>query len=147
MDVVDPDGVEWAVTRRWLELSRWRRRGWRPKTDTYQGPYVVDDDLGIGAFIIVLGLVLFLLLGGIPLLVGLAAVVVALIGLVIRILFGRPWLVEARSTNGELAWRVRGTRDSRRAIRLIARALEVGDRNYSPPRSTRLPREPVIHRG
>jgi len=89
--------------------------------------------------LILLGVLLFLLLGGIPLFVGVAAVLVALVGLVTRVVFGRPWLVEARSTRGELAWRVRGTRDSKRAVRLIARAIEVGDRDYSPPRSPPVP--------
>ncbi|MCP9485444.1 MAG: hypothetical protein MSC30_06265 [Gaiellaceae bacterium MAG52_C11] len=138
MDVVDPDGVAWTVGRRWLELPRWRRRGWRPTTEGLDFPFLADD-FGAGLFLILLGVLLFLLLGGLPLLVGLAAVLVALAGLVTRVVFGRPWLVEARSTRGGLAWRVRGTRDSKRAVRLIARAMEVGDRDYSPPRSTRVP--------
>ncbi len=137
MDVVDSDGVAWIVGRRWLELPRWRRRGWRPTTEGLDFPLLADD-FGVGLFLILVGILLFLLLGGIPLLVGLAAVLVALVGLVTRVVFGRPWLVEARSARGELAWRVRGTGDSKQAVRLIARAIEVGDREYSPPRSTRV---------
>ncbi len=124
--------------RRWFELPRWRRRGWRPTTEGLDFP-VLADDFGVGLFLILLGVLLFLLLGGIPLFVGVAAVLVALVGLVTRVVFGRPWLVEARSTRGQLAWRVRGTRDSKRAVRLIACAIEVGDRDYSPPRSTPVP--------
>ncbi len=84
-------------------------------------------------------LLFILLLGGLPLLLGLAAILVALGGLVIRIAFGRPWLVDARSARSKLAWRVRGTFRSRRAITLVAQALERGELDYNPPGSSRVP--------
>jgi len=95
------------------------------------------DAGAIGLLVIAL-LLSILFLGGLPLLLGLAAILVALGGLVIRIAFGRPWLVEARSAR-DLAWRVRGTFGSRRAITLVAQALERGELDYSPPRSSRVP--------
>jgi hypothetical protein len=63
---------------------------------------------------------------------------VALVGLAGRILLGRPWLVEARSERGELAWRVRGALGSRRAMLEIANAFARGDRDYSPRGATRI---------
>jgi hypothetical protein len=59
--------------------------------------------------------------------------------------FGRPWVVEAKSERGELAWLVEGWRASRRAVTEIAAALSEGDRTYSPPGSTRLlPDSPFV---
>jgi len=138
VDAPDPSGVEWSVSRRWLELPRWRR--WRPELDRWDSLQLGGDLLDAGAIgLLVIALLLSILfLGGLPLLLGLAAILVALGGLVIRIAFGRPWLVEARSAR-DLAWRVRGTFGSRRAITLVAQALERGELDYSPPRSSRVP--------
>ena len=90
MDATDPSGVEWSVGRRWLELPRWRR--WRPELERLDGLQLGGDWLDAGAIGgLVIALLLFiLLLGGLPLLLGLAAILVALGGLVIRIAFGRP---------------------------------------------------------
>ena len=62
--------------------------------------------------------------------------------------FGRPWLVEAKSERGELAWLVHGWRASRRAVAEVAAALSRGDRRYSPPGSKRpLPDSPFVTHG
>ena len=59
--------------------------------------------------------------------------------------FGRPWVVEAKSERGELAWLVHGWRASRRAVTEVAAALSKGDRTYSPPGSKRLlPDSPFV---
>ena len=137
MRVTDPDGVEWDVSRDWLEIPRWRVG--HPRLDDAFAPWDGDIDLaGIAAFV-ALTLVLFvLLLVGLPVLVFAAALLFAAAGLVSRILFGRSWRVEAKSTRGELAWRVRGTRGSRRAMHEIAAALRRGDRDFSPGGADRL---------
>lgn len=144
MQVTDPDGVEWEVSRQWLRVPRWRVG--RPHLEDVVGaPIDSDFDLaGIAAWI-ALTLVLFvLLLVGLPLLVFLLAVLVAIVGLVSRVVFRRPWLVRARSDRGELEWRVRGALGSRRAIHEVARALERGDRSVLPKGAERvLPESPL----
>ena len=97
---------------------------------------VGDADLGVA--LAILALVLVFVLFGIPVLLFLVAVAVAVLSLVLRIVFGRPWLVEAKSARGELQWRVRGTRGSRRAMHEIAAAVRRGDRSFSPPYAERL---------
>ena len=62
--------------------------------------------------------------------------------------FGKPWLVEAKSERGELAWLVPGWRASRRAVAEVAAALSQGHRTYSPPGSKRLlPDSPFVTHG
>lgn len=149
MEVTAPDGTTWTVGRRWLELPGWRHRGRRGR-DGGDLTYIPDlgvDDLGVVGVVLALLVLFFVILNGVALLIGFAALVVAVLGVAARVLFGRPWLVEARSTEGALAWRVRGMRDSRRAVRLVARALATGDREYAPPRSTRVEPEPAAPPG
>ena len=137
MRVTDPDGVEWDVSRDWLEVPRWRVG--RPGLDDAMPPWDGDIDLpGIALFLAVTLLLFVLLLVGLPLLVFAAAVLFAGGGLVLRVLFGRPWRVVAKSTHGELAWRVRGTRGSRRAMHQVAAALRRGERDFSPTGAGRL---------
>src|SRR6187551_3429556 len=114
MRVEDPTGVEWDVTRRWLELVPLWRFGRQGASDLGHGVSGGSGDV----VAVIAGLVIFalLLLVGIPLLLFLVALVAGIVGLATRLVFGRPWLVEARSERGELAWRVRGTRASRRAV-------------------------------
>jgi hypothetical protein len=142
--VTDPDGVEWEVSRQWLHVRRWwDRDGDGTYADTSFLPDF-DDDLGIVGVLAVLALVVLLLLGGWVLLLALAALLVAIGGLGLRIVFRRPWLVRARSDRGELEWRVRGALGSRRAIHEVARALERGDRSVVPSGADRvLPDSPL----
>jgi hypothetical protein len=129
---VDPEGVTWEVTRRWLEVPRWRIDG--PNIGDMGGADLGGDlDLPGIVVWIVLTLALFvLLLVGLPVLVFLVAVLVAIGGLVFRIVLRRPWLVQATSGIDERAWRVRGTLGSRRAIHEIAAAIERGDHDFAP---------------
>jgi hypothetical protein len=144
--VTDPDGVEWEVSRQWLHVPRWWNRSDGDGISFADGAIFpdFDDELGIGAALVVLVVVVLLVLGGWVLLVMLAALLVAIGGLLVRILFRRPWLVRARSERGELEWRVRGAIGSRRAIHEVARALRLGDRSVMPKGAERvLPESPL----
>jgi hypothetical protein len=130
---VDPEGLEWDVSRDWFQVPGWRKRGrleWDPGVGT--APDFGADDLGIAGAIIVVLLIFFLFLNGFALLVGLAALLAAFGGLVFRIVLGRPWVVQAKSGTRELQWRVRGTLGSRRAIHEVAAAIERGDYEFEP---------------
>jgi hypothetical protein len=139
----DPEGVEWEVSRQWLHVPRWgRNRDWEPGDVGFLPDF--DDELGIVGVLIVLAVVVLLLLGGWVLLLLLAALLVAIAGLVLRIVFRRAWLVRARSERGELEWRVRGALGSRRAIHEVAQALERGERTVMPAGAERvLPDSPL----
>jgi hypothetical protein len=129
--VTDPGGVEWDVSRQWLHVPRWRRPRVRLGSDF---PSLEGEDFLVGLALAVLAVVIVfvLLVVGLPLLLLLAGFLFAVGGLVVRILFGRPWLVRATSARGELEWRVRGALGSRRAIHEVAQALERGDRAVVP---------------
>jgi hypothetical protein len=142
--VTAPDGVEWDVSRQWLNVPRWRVG--RPDVgDAFDVALVSGDDLAaIGLSVALVVVLVFLFVLGLPLLVFLAAVLFAAGGLMLRILFRRPWRVRARSQIGELEWRVRGALGSRRAIHEVARALERGDRSVLPTGAERvLPASPL----
>lgn len=143
MRVTDPSGVEWEVSRQWLHVPRWRAPRWGWGTDF---PSLEGDDVLAGLVLAALAVVVVFLLFvvGLPLLLLVAGFVFAVGGLVIRVVFRRPWLVRARSERGELEWRVRGALGSRRAIHEVARALELGDRSVVPRGAVRvLPESPL----
>ena len=80
---------------------------------------------GVVVFLVIIALVLFLIFVGIPLLIALGEllfiVVLAVVGVVGRVLFRRPWTVDAIDPAGARhAWSVVGWRSSRDARRFIA---------------------------
>lgn len=80
---------------------------------------------GILAFVVIVALVLFLIFIGLPLLIALGelllVLVLALAGIVGRVLFRRPWIVDAVSPTGEhRAWPVVGWGASAAARRFVA---------------------------
>ena len=122
--VVDPEGRTWRVKRRWLSRSvSWRG----PRDLTPPGPDLVDagllaDDLGclpaLGIVVtvaIAVALAVFFVLPAIVFAVELVLVLVLLlVGALARVLFRRPWTVEARvkGTNLGREWKVVGWRAS-----------------------------------
>ncbi|HEY7792860.1 MAG TPA: hypothetical protein VIA10_02495 [Gaiellaceae bacterium] len=54
------------------------------------------------------------------------------------VLPGRVWRLDAVSERGELQWRVRGGRRSRRALEEIADAFARGERSFTPAGAERL---------
>jgi hypothetical protein len=145
----DPNGLRWIVRRRWLPWSvRWRGPGRarkrREKEEKYPGWTHVFDvadpllwfDEAPGGFLLILGLVvaavvtLFVLPFFVFLIEVLLVALVAGIGIVFRIVFRRPWLVEAYPVEGphdkHLIWKVAGVRRSGLAVDDIAEQIRSG---------------------
>jgi len=135
--VVDPLGRTWKVRRRWVQ----RNPSWRGPRGNRALDLVDGADLaGAGAELPVVGVILFavaaLLLAVlavvfvIPALIfviELALILVAVgLGVLGRVLFRRPWTVEARvdgtSQGGE--WKVAGWRASGDLLSSVAHKLE-----------------------
>ena len=154
------DGRTWQVRRRWMprlgqdtlwgRIRRRYRRTFRRVGDVADGDLGCLDAIGESLVVSLVALVVVLLLVfiGIPLVVALVDVVLlsllALGGLLARVLFNRPWLIEASDgTASVLRWRITGWRQPRagRADPRPARgrhrpARRRGDRP-GPPRTAR----------
>jgi len=153
--VTTPDGrrvevsVDW--TRRPVRLPHaYRRRGWRDDArDSLTGLDVpggggshhgggggFPGDLGSDIAVAIAALVVLAIAGLLvwfviwPLLAiatELAVVAtIAIAGLVGRMFFGRPWVIEAVGAGGERRWQVRGMAAARRTIDQIADQLATG---------------------
>jgi hypothetical protein len=150
-DVVDGTGKRWVVRRRWaLRLGaetlfgRFRRRvrgtGRRAGRLT-DGLDVGDGCIDIEAVlivIVVIAVVLVAVFFVIPLLVALIDLLVLLlltvVGVLARVVFRRPWTVEARGEDGVLYhWKVVGWRASGERRDEIAEMLAAG---IIPPDAT-----------
>ncbi len=139
--VDDPNGTAWTVRRRWVPhrerrgvRDRWRRR---PDTDGLSDGLTVAGDFAeipvVGIVAAVIGGLLFVVLMAIWLpfavllvidLVWLAVVLVG--GAFARVVFRRPWRVEARSPEEIRVWHVRGYRAAGEQRDAIARQLQHG---------------------
>jgi hypothetical protein len=146
--VTSPSGETWRVRRLWaprLQGESLLRRAWRrvrgtvrrsgDLADVPDAGCAIDlaDELAIALIAIVAVLVLVFFV--VPLLVALVdlviLVVLTLLGIVARVLFRRPWVVEATAPDGSrLRWRIVGWRASREAVDEIADALAHG---HPPP--------------
>jgi hypothetical protein len=147
--VVAPDGRTWKVRRKWLTRTvHWRgpvsmEASWLP------GPgelLPLDPDLGclpaLGLAVTSVAVVLLMVFFVIPALAFALELVIVLLlvglGVLGRILFRRPWTVEARlaGTNEGRQWRVAGWRASGEQVTAVAERLEatgrVGDVTWSP---------------
>jgi hypothetical protein len=147
--VTTPSGDAWRVRRLWaprlqgetLWARAWRRMR-RVGRRTGEATTDVPDpgclgDLGeeLAILLAVVVVVLFVLFVAIPFLVVLLDVLLLAVltaaGLVGRLLFRRPWVVEARGPDGmRRTWRIVGWRASHEAVDFVADALAHG---HPPP--------------
>lgn len=139
---VDTAGGTWHVRRRWAPrhlgadtiVGRFRNRIRSVRKRTTDAGDIPDPgcapDVGeaIVVFLVAIVVVLFLIFFGIPFLIALGelliVVVLAVAGLVGRVLFRRPWTVDAVSPDGEhTMWSVVGWGASAAARQFIADRL------------------------
>ncbi len=156
--VVDLQGVEWAVRRRWL--PRYEGRGLRERLrqrrarsaakrgddkshwyDALDFDFVGDSLSGVAITLVIVGAVILFILFGWPLLLALVdlviVLVVAVIGVVGRLVFRRPWTVEACSATGERhEVRVVGWRRAGEMVHAMAREIEYGNPIDTGPATT-----------
>ncbi|WP_436793860.1 hypothetical protein [Actinospongicola halichondriae] len=142
---VDTPGGTWHVRRRWAPrhlgadtiFGRFWKRTRTVRRRTTELGDIPDPgcapDIGeaIVVFIVVVLVVLFLIFIGIPFLIALGELllilVFALAGLIGRVLFRRPWTVDAVSPDGEhTTWSIVGWRTSATARQFIADRLAAG---------------------
>lgn len=145
--VVSADGTSWSVGRRWLpRRPRWRgkKRKKGKESSAAFDPFVADLlDLdvpviggvlaAVATAVVIVALVVLAVTFVFPAVILLIEVVllalIAGVGLAARILFRRPWTVEAMNTGtGELhVWNVVGWRSSGDLVDRVADALTRGD--------------------
>lgn len=136
--VVDPQGERWRVQTKWLPRKlRWR--GTRGKSiEVLDGAELlsVAGDLPvvgviaavIAALVLAAGLLLFIVPALVFVLELLLVLVLVGFGVAGRVLFGRPWTVEARRVGSDdaLEWKVRGWGASSAMVDEVADQLEAG---------------------
>jgi len=136
MKVMDPHGRTVSVHRRWLPWRRRRRDVDAPGLDLAAG--AVDDPAGLLLTLASLVLLIPFVLG-LVLLVGEIFLLVLLlpVAALVRILFRRPWTVEATS-QGHVLWseQVRGWTASGVRVLEIAAVYERGDELSAGRRTT-----------
>jgi hypothetical protein len=140
--VTAPDGGHWSVRRRWLDrpfpsLRKRFRAGRRENLeDNVIGGLLNVDDISEGwASLAVAAAVLLIVFVALPLL-GVALELIALIfvlcsGVVGRVIFGRPWTVEAVECGGRnrsVSFPVKGWRRAGEAATGLAREVAAGGR-------------------
>jgi hypothetical protein len=144
VSVTSPDGQDWVVGRRLAPRlgnesawARFHKRFRKVVSRTVDGVDVVDpgclEVFGEG-IVVALGVILFLLIlffVAIPLLVAvvdiLIVIALALAGIAARIVFRRPWVIEARNDDDQVyRWRVVGWKASGERVGEIARILRAG---------------------
>jgi hypothetical protein len=130
--VQDPHGRKWTLGRHWMP----RRKRFK-KADLDMPDFLTDiggDDLGIfaaiflaiAAFFLTIFLAL-LLFNVVALAIELSIVIiVALVGLISRVIFRRPWIVFAKSGDQQLEYPVVGYLNSGQRIDELAEALSSG---------------------
>ena len=150
----------WSVERRWLPRlgadtlwGRFRRRIKRTAKRADRAGDGIGGDLGMGcldaladsftAIVALIVVVLFLIFVLFPLVVAIVDVVILALlglgGLVARLLFRRPWLIEARRDGEDtLRWRVVGWRASTERVAELRQSLAAG---IVPPGAEVLPAE------
>jgi hypothetical protein len=150
MKVSAPDGRDWDVSRRWIGRKvavRWVRVG--GLEDALNPGAVIDTSvggvlIGIAVLVVAAAVILFVL----PLLILLVQILVILLliaaGIAARVLFRRPWEVDAVTPGPPPethVWRIVGWRNSSEAIREAAQALRQGMVASSPGGARPVPGE------
>jgi hypothetical protein len=142
--VTGPDGRTWTVRRRWVPRlgseTLWGRFTRRFRRSSSSGNDAIDatadtgmldlfDDNVLLGVALLIGAVLFVFLGW-PLLVALLDVVfivlLALLGVIARVVFRRPWTIEARAGDDVRHWRIVGWRASEEHRRSVEARLWSG---------------------
>lgn len=141
------DGREWTVRRHWaprighetlwgrivkrFRSPKRRLRDAAGRVDAADGALMGMQDL-VALIVILVGAALFVLIG-LPLLLAvfdvILLVLLAVLGVLGRVLLRRPWTVEAcpQGDGGGREWRVVGWRDSARLVDSLARRLQSGE--------------------
>ena len=142
--ITGPDGRIWTVRRRWVPRlgseTLWGRftRRFRRSANTGNDGIdatadasmfdLFDDNIVIGIAIIIF-LVFFVLVGW-PLLIALLDVMLllllAVLGVIARVVFRRPWTIEARAGDDVRHWRIVGWRASEEHRRSVEARLWSG---------------------
>lgn len=146
-----PDGRKWKVGRQWLP-RRVRIRRNRGDDHSSLGEWLELGDIG-GAGGLVVAIAIVLGLAVIWPLVALAleiviVIVLVLAGLAGRVVLRHPWRVVARTKDSapdQMAWNVRGWRESGAVVEEVARALAAGN-VPRPAGAERLDLEPGWYR-
>jgi hypothetical protein len=142
--VKSPDGKKWTLGRHWLpRRKRFKKVNLRDANPDVGFPDIGGDDLGIfgviiaaiaglivAAFLVLLFFNVFALALELIL-----VIVIALAGIIGRVVFRRPWIVFARHDKERLEWPVVGYFNSRRRIEEIAGQLSMGTQLEPAPRN------------
>lgn len=142
-EIVDPQGRRWVVRRRWMPRlgaetlwGRFRRRLRRTFDRVADGAdvdpgcaEVLGEGIVVAVLMIAAALLLFFVF--VPLLVAVVDVLLLLlltvVGATARVLFRRPWTIEAAADDGTTRqWRVVGWRASGERCGHIGQRLQVG---------------------
>ena len=138
-----PDGREWAVGVRWLpRRPKWFGWGFRARRKGRDSdgsewwhildiPDVAGDSLTV--FLIIVGVFIAIVLAWVfvfPVLFFLldllVLVVIAIVAVALRVLFRRPWIVQATSGDETLTWPVVGWRASQQRVDAVTARLQRG---------------------
>jgi hypothetical protein len=145
--VTAPDGARWRVGRRWIE-RRPPRLHKRLKLDdsadiAWSGAQLADgvgSIVGIAGVVVLVAVVIVVVLPILGLAIELILLLLVLLfGIVARLCFGRPWIVEAvplgdRDGREPAVRKVRGWRASGEAVAQIRREIETSGRPDDGPR-------------
>lgn len=135
------DGTAWWIRRRWAPKPRWRGPFGRHLFDGFDLPFGIDLE-GIGVVIAIALFVVFMIFLGGPLLVFLVETlliipVVLVTGILGRVLFRRPWTIEATDHRRRVEWKVVGWNASSRAADRMEKAIAAtGGVPDAPPDDT-----------
>jgi hypothetical protein len=133
--VTAPDGATWQVKRHWISRRpKWRRHGRQLDRAVDVGDVadvglsLFDDTPFAWIFVIIAAIAILLFVTGIfALIIEILLIVIAVLGtLVAKVLFRRPWYVEASSTGHRRRWAVVGWKRTNEVMDELVRSIEAG---------------------